>query len=279
MIKQERLYKLAPYIEEAVEETFQTAKNNEANPNDFVLFLENAYKLEKIDKKYSSYALGPGHDVIFDKDRNEFIADFMELEYHYEQLYNSTEVEVKKKKMRNITTHMELMIYSHAWESIPNLRNLKHLANLVNSEKYDWELTIPETAKHEFIRKKIKGVFKTHNLRITDVISESYHSQLRNAFAHSQYTFFDDFIRLGNYEGEDWQVKNISYVDWADRFMKTALLFNFISKKKSEYRQRIGKGSREITIWVPEKAGKLKRKVIVYEQEFKRFNWKTNLKD
>lgn len=278
MIKQARLNKLAPQIKEAVEEVFQTAKNNEANPNDFVLFLANARKRDYKDKKISPYIIEDKMDIIFDKDRNEFIADFMELECHYESLYNSSNDEKQKKKMRNITTHIELMIYSHAWESNPNLRNIKHLANLVDSKKYDWQLTIPGAAKHEFIRKEIKGVFKKHSLKIADVIAESYHSQLRNAFAHSQYTFFDDSIRLGNYEGEDWQIKNISYEDWADRFIKTALLFHFISKKKFEYKQKIGKECREITIWEPRKRGNFKRKVIVYEEEYKKFNWKTNLK-
>jgi hypothetical protein len=274
MINQERLNKLVPQIEEAVEEVFHTARNNEANPNDFVLFLVNAYKLKKADKNFSPYIIEDKKDIIFGKDRREFIEDFMELEYHYESLHNSSNDEKQKKKMRNITTHIELMIYSHAWESFPNLINLKHLANLVDSKRYDWELTIPETAKHEFIRKEIKGIFKTHNLKITDVMSESYHSQLRNAFAHSQYTFFDNFIRLGNYEGENWQIKNIRYEDWADRFLITALLFNIISKKKSEYKQKIGKEGREFTIWEPGKKGNFKRKVIVYNEDYTRFDWK-----
>lgn len=235
MISQKNLKDLAPVIEKAVGDVFKVARNNEANSNDFVLFLNNAYKLEKTNKGYSPYCLGPGIDRIFDKDRNEFVKDFLELEYYYEQEYNKTENEKTKEKMKKITTHLELMIYTHAWESIPNLKDLKHIANLVNSEEYNWEIEIPKYGKYNFITNEIIGVFIEHDLEIADIISKSYHSQLRNAFAHSQYTFFQKGIRLGNFEGEDWQKESISYKEWEERFIKTILLFNYIIKKKYEY--------------------------------------------
>lgn len=52
MIRQGRLKELAPIVEKAVVETFELARKNEKNPNDFVLFLENAFELESISKNY-----------------------------------------------------------------------------------------------------------------------------------------------------------------------------------------------------------------------------------
>ena len=52
MIEQERLKKLAPIVEKAVIETFELARKDEKNPNNFVLLLANAFKLESISKNY-----------------------------------------------------------------------------------------------------------------------------------------------------------------------------------------------------------------------------------
>jgi len=255
MIRQDNLRRLTPIADEAVEEVFQIARKNEANPNDFILFLANAYKLDCIDKGYSPYVLGPGMDRIFDKDRTEFLNDFMLLEFHYEQQYSLTDDEKIKEKMRMITTHLEMMIYAHAWESVPNLKDLKHIADLIESKPYNWDIKVPshkeDKSKWEFITREIRNIFQQGNLKIAQIISESYHSQLRNAFAHSQYAFFKDVIRLGNYEGENWQIQNISYEDWEDRFLKTALLFNTLLKKKQDYKKSIGKEKEEITIYIP----------------------------
>ncbi|MCK4226108.1 hypothetical protein KAX29_04370 [candidate division WOR-3 bacterium] len=276
MIRQERLKELAPIVEKAVIEAFELARKNEKNPNDFVLFLENSYKLNHSNEGWSPYSLGPGLDWICDKDRRKFFVDMIRLPFEVQ--YNALKNEEKKEKIRKFSIHLELMVYTHAWESIPNLRDLKHLANFIESKPYDWELEVStykdQKSKQDFIRKDIRNIFQKMDLKIANVMTSSYHSQLRNAFAHSQYAFFQDRIRLGNYSQEDWQMESISFDEWEDRFMWTVLLFDMILRKKQEYKKTIAEENDYIEVWEPNDKGGYKKSILVYDEVSNRFIWK-----
>ncbi len=130
---------------------------------------------------------------------------------------------------------MELMVYTHIWESERFLKELYRFASLTNKKSYDWEVIVPESSKHEFIRKNIRDVFKANGLQLADIITKGFHTSLRNAFAHSQY-LLDDYnkkIHLDTFKGDySWDIENISYDEWTKRFLYSSLL-SFSRKKKS----------------------------------------------
>ena len=81
------------------------------------------------------------------------------------------------------------MIYSHIWESKPFLKSLYRLGHGLKGENYHWKLTVPTKIKHLFITANIRDIFSESNSKLADIIQLSYHSSLRNAFAHSDYYF------------------------------------------------------------------------------------------
>ncbi len=66
-------------------------------------------------------------------------------------------------------------------------------------------------SKHDFIRCHIRQIFKDLNFDIWKVIKEGFHTSLRNAFAHSEYSFDTmnnhNRINLYNYGGANWNYK------------------------------------------------------------------------
>ena len=54
---------------------------------------------------------------------------------------------------------------------------------------YEWKVKVPPMEKHNFIRNKARDLFKLQNLKIYDVIKKGFQSHLRDAFAHSDFSF------------------------------------------------------------------------------------------
>ncbi|MCK4421693.1 hypothetical protein KAW48_07830 [candidate division WOR-3 bacterium] len=247
------------------------------------MFLTNAFKIEQPDEGFSPYLLGGiggeeigGEEDILDIERLDFLRTFLHLPF--EKQYNEAQGEKEKERIKKFSIHLELMVYTHSWESISNLKKLKHLVNLIESKEYDWELKIPKKSKKNYITSEIRDVFQKHNLKIADVITMSYQSQLRNAFAHSQYSFGSDNIYLHNYERKSPQKKNLTFNNWEDIFIKTVLLFFIILRKKKEYRRSIGIEKGEVEIYEPYKKKGYDKRILVYIENSNSFIDKANLK-
>lgn len=54
---------------------------------------------------------------------------------------------------------------------------------------YEWDVKVPPMGKHNFLRNDGRDLFKLQNLKINDVIKKRFQSQLRDAFAHSDFSF------------------------------------------------------------------------------------------
>ena len=127
---------------------------------------------------------------------------------------------------------MELMIYTHIWESKAFLKQLFRLASLVNGKSYQWEVVVPEMSKHSYIRNDIRSILEAKQLKLGNIIFKAFHTSLRNAFAHSEYQLDENnkLIHLDTYKGGTWDIQNISYDDWTKRFVYSALLsYHFLN--------------------------------------------------
>lgn len=134
--------------------------------------------------------------------------------------------------------------------------------------------------KHTFIRHEIKKIFIDAGLEVGKIIQESYHSQLRNAFAHGQYSFDDStgHINLCNYRGESWELERISYAEWEERFLKSAILSYEILDKKSNLLIKYGAEKHEIDVYIPDDTDNSKFKIVRlwWNDKFNCYFWPQN---
>jgi len=260
----------------AVTELYETAIQNQKNPNDIVLFLTNAHFGQAVPGVCGKFRVGPGVEGIDDYPRIQFLIDY--LQSGNESIVQSSWTQIELEKHLKYTINLELMIYTHLWEAERSLRLLKQLANLLSGRAYAWEEEIPWQTKHEFIRYEIKDVFLNFNLDSGNLIQESYHSQLRNAFAHGHYSFHEiSHIKLNNYRGESWELKAISFDEWEDRFLKSALLHYEILHQRHSRLEEFGVKNPEVTVWLPRNNGTgYSRSILVWYDQTKDYAWKQN---
>jgi len=234
MIRKEEFRLIKIEVDTAIKEAFELAKQNENKENDYVLFLGNAEYIES----YVGTNINP-HIVDYrvngyrDEERLKFLVEYLNNGYSF---YGENTVDSKT------SISIEMMIYTHIWESKTFLRQLKKLSNLCNSVEYDWNVIIPDYTKHTFIRSELRDVFGAKELKLAEVISKGYHSSLRNAFAHSEYFFnmYKPELSLSNYKGAEWEIDKISYDDWSIRFCYSFLLsYGFQELFESERKKLI----------------------------------------
>lgn len=218
------------------------------------------------------YVIDNRIDHYKDLTRLDFLVNF--LENYYSFPYGQTQTDDN-----NYRISMELMIYCHVWESKPFLKKLCRLAHISNDEEYNWNVTIPEMGKHDFIRNDIRATFEAKGNKLAEVIKKGFHTSLRNAFAHSEYSIDTTNgkrrIWLDTYTGKPWDIQEIPFDDWSKRFVYTALLsyhllnvthlnrINLISDLKTD----------KFIIKHPNKDGSISNREIQYRDQDDSFNF------
>jgi len=196
----------------------------DTSPDNYVLYLANAEYIKVYDENNNEsghYRIDDRIENDFDKSRLKFLTTFLNKNYTFPE--HQTKVEDDEYRL-----HIELTVYTHIWESKTFLKQLYRLAHLDNLEPYCWDVNVPEMSKHDFIRNNVKIVLKNNKNRLSSVIEKGFHTSLRNAFAHSEYSFDTtngySRIWLGNYKGKDWELSEITFDDWSERFAYSVLL-------------------------------------------------------
>lgn len=228
------------------------------NPSNYTLFLaDGEYKeeYERTTPPLNPHVIDSRMDKYMDETRLTFLSDFLSLFYAFPSTQATTDDDQHR-------LHMELMIYTHIWESKPFLKKLYRLTALINAENYPWRITVPEMGKHTFIRQDIREKLERLNHPLASIIKKGFHTSLRNAFAHSEYSFDtmngNRRINLYNYGGDKtWELENISFDDWSLRFVYSALLSFYLLKitytKRASFITDIG--ADVFTIPLPNKNG------------------------
>jgi hypothetical protein len=206
-------------------------------PEHYIMLLADCeYEKRYQNQSLSPYTLDNATDRFKDESRINFLVNFLKNYYSFQ----SGQTEVIDENFRIQT---ELMVYTHIWESKAHLRMLYRMAHLLNGESYDWDVIVPDMSKHEFIRFGTKDVFNQALPSMGDVIKNGYHSSLRNAFAHSEYSLDTmnkhNRINLYNYKGSPWELKTITFDEWTERFVYSALLSYFMLDHKHNRRKGI----------------------------------------
>jgi hypothetical protein len=241
MITEQDFAAIDKEVQESLNAIFDYIRQH--HPSDYVLLLaDGEFKEEYLHTtpKYEPYVIDSREDFYIDETRVKFFVEFLKTFYTFPKGGTGS---VEDSDIRQ---QMELMIYTHVWEAKPFLKRLYRMALLCNDGIYEWNVTVPPMGKHEFIRNEIRQRFENKGLNLFQVMKNGYHSSLRNAFAHSEYSFDEKerLIWLHNYSGTAWELKNISYDDWSRRFTYSVLLayhlINITHDRRSKVAQDFG---------------------------------------
>ncbi len=211
-------------------------------------------------------------DKYKDDTRLAFLANFLSVFYSFPNGQVSTDD-------NEYRIHVELMIYCHIWESKPFLKKLYRLAHILNGEDYSWNVKIPSMSKHDFIRNDIRETFKNNNSSLSIIIKNGFHTSLRNAFAHSEFSFDtinnNRKIILDTYTGQDWDIPEISFDDWSRRFIYSALLSYYMLDLTYKNRLNIVNdfGTDTFIIKHPSKYSGLQDVPIKYRKQYNSFHF------
>lgn len=248
----------------------------ESNQNDYALFLadgEYSAELEENTVGLNSNVIDYRIDRFKDSSRLSFLTHFLSNYYPFPLTQASTDD-------NQYRLHIELMVFIHIWESKPFLKKLCRLAHLLSEYQYLWKVEIPNNSKHNFILSRIKNIFEGIGSPIFQIIDYSYHSSLRNAFAHSEYRFDtmngNRRIILDNYKGNtEWELPEISFDEWSKRFVYSALLsyhlLNLIHLHRTNLIETTGTNMFQIKR--PSNKNGFDFVWITYNQEYDRFSF------
>ena len=151
--------------------------------NAFILFIGRAGVIPhlKEDTGNKSNCVIDYHlDKFYDETREAFYLRYMNKYYpKYESDYQGDEGIDR--------LHVEMMIYSHIWESHYFLKSLYRIASILSGKGYSWIPTIPEGGKYDSLNKYVIKPLSDNGYKLGGIIDKSYKSSIRNAFAHSLY--------------------------------------------------------------------------------------------
>lgn len=235
MITKARFGEINNEVKGAIESSFDALKR--ISQNNYITFLADGEFRKEHNTDTSTqnpYVIDYQIDHYKDETRLKFLTQFLSLFYSFP----TEQLEVDDNEQR---IHMELMIYSHMWEAKPLLKRLYRLAHLINGEDYNWDVAIPDMGKHTFIREDIRSLFLAKADHIGEVIKKGFHTSLRNAFAHSEYVIDTRNLRLilDNYNGASWELRNVPFNDWSERFVYSALLSFYLLDYTYKRRQSL----------------------------------------
>lgn len=162
MIRKFEFKKLQLEVQTSINEAFDYAKKHEKNENDYILFLSRSCYDEKLDKsRFSPWKIDDSLNELFDRHRVDFLIQYLNELYSFK---------TENTADSRFSLTLELMIYTHIWESFHNLYNLKRLADLCRSKSYCWSVNVGSKSRAKFVAREIKEPFQSQNLKIGDLI-------------------------------------------------------------------------------------------------------------
>ena len=208
----------------------------EESTSDFILLLARGGYNELLER--SSIDLSP---FVID-DRTDFLVDLTRKKFFVKYINDYVSRLVNNKYMSNEEEEFEitiqLMIYSHIWESHLFLNQLERLAMIQLGKGYNWisQLNNSETRKGAFIKNNIINRFERSDNNMAELIKRCYSNNLRNDFAHSTYYISDRKITSnGSYL---FSGPTINFEEWEERFVYSMLLSYQINDMLLEYRNQ-----------------------------------------
>lgn len=234
-----------------------------SNPDDYILFLINGEFNETLSERkdlgYIPYTIDYRIDDYNDINRLTFLCDFLNKYYSFDTSQNL--------EFNSYRINIETMIYTHIWESKPFLKNLYRLTSLLKGKEYNWKvkdelLYIRSNFLHDHIITPLSEIESP----ISSIIEKGYKRELRNAFAHSDYSIEKKRISYFNARGTTIEEKylEMDIPDWAIHFAYSFCLSYWFSKIKMDRRKNLTKDFNFNRFWIktPDSKGKIVRRLV-----------------
>lgn len=239
------IFDIQKNIQLAVNEAFEKAIN--ASKDNFIAFLaEGDYLVQLKQSSRCPFVVDYKGDIPFDIKRHEFMCRY--LNKHY--IENATDYPGEEGIDRIL---VEMMIYTHIWESYYFLKHLMRLAQLSIGKDYPWKVEIPDEGKRKFLQEMVVKPMKMNGLLLGSIVEDSYSSYLRNSFAHSRYVIYENSkeIYYGcKTDNKKNTRKRISFDDFQRKFYQSAFLSYYLVNKIGDGRsgllEQVGSASNPI---------------------------------
>ena len=205
---------------------------------DYVLLLARAsYQVENEHTRLSPFVIQSNLEIMQDMSRQQFLHTYLNqfVSLLNENVFLSNEIQ-------EFNINIQLMIYSHVWESHRFLMNLKRISSILSGTGYAWRINFERTQKKSFnkkipinkgkmIKEEILEPLCSFDEKIGAFISGLYDSTIRNGYAHSLYQINMDegkirFLKSQTYSEE----KVVAFFDWEQTFFYSVLLSYHLTK-------------------------------------------------
>lgn len=305
MLFTDKLIEFEKIIRPSFEQLVNDALIKQNHPGNMLIWLNNGFYNESIfnykpidGKVFNPHVVGPGeighseqaHFRFIHQYRQAYLAKLKYTEY----LKQLEFTEDRKKEIDELvdfeetTINLEMLVYIKFWESDSIIKKLYELVRICNSENYDWYFKIAESNRdnnatgnrQDLIRKEIRDKIEKTYPSLYSCIKKAYKTQIRNAIAHSKYSFQGRNIHIHNYIKEDphSQISNITFDEWVDIFHITTVLHNEYIRANNyinEYYDSVAKKhNNEFPILITEKEGKQYELPLIYRPDFKDWRYK-----
>lgn len=210
-------------------------------------------------------------------------------EYHKEVAWAKGKEEKVNQliEYEELSIQLEMLVYLKFWESDMTIKRLYQLTRILHGEPYDWYFKIQESprdndctgSRQDIIRKLIRDRLIKISPIISELITNTYKTQIRNAIAHSNYTFMGRSIVLTNFIEKDIhsQLSSILFDDWINIFHNTLVLHNEcirIGNIINEYYAKEALNNSGLSeVFITEKQGKQYKLPIKYRQDINVWNY------
>ena len=264
-------------IENKVIETITGSFNKAINISipDFILLVVRGGYHNHLDKPgidLSPFVIEDRKDFLIDLTRKKFFVKY--INDYVSRLQNERSMSDDEKEF---DTNIQLMIYTHIWESHLFLNQLVRLAKIQLGMGYDWitkldypkknvhhnESNLSHVKKGPYIENSIINRFEKSDCNMAQLIKHCYLKELRDDFAHSAY-YIDKNTIVSN-GSELFCGPSISIEEWEEKFVSSMLFSYHLNDMLLEYRNQFIDtfGEKPIEILLPLKKNPNK-KVWVY---------------
>lgn len=205
-------------IIEAINEAFNTmAKNDYIS---YILFIGRADMISGLKQHVGTDCVIDYHgDTIYDQTRSHFYLRYLRRNYSKDGFAYDGDAGIDDM-------HIELMIYSHLWDSSDFIKSLMRMASIVSGSGYIWQPQIDWQHKDVFMDKWIISPLKASGLKIGDLVEKYYDPSVRNAFAHSLYFIDEDQRRITVRPRKG--TKTLTFDEFQSLFLHSVILMNLM---------------------------------------------------
>ena len=207
-------------------------KVKDINFSDYVLLLSRAGYLKDLETtSLSPYVTQSNLELIQDNSRRQFLHVYLNQYTHCLEeniLYDN--------EMHEYNINMQLMLYSHVWESRCFLMSLRRIVSILSGNGYEWRISFQTKQggsnkmipinKGKFIREKVLGPLKTIDNILYEFLTSLYNSTIRNGYSPVTVTenTHKHCVCGGYYSNHECTTE--SWIAWGDdAYEKTELPF------------------------------------------------------